>query len=208
MAGNEATGVILAGGKSRRMGSDKSFLEIGQAGMIQLVAAELQKVFEEILIAGGSEETGRRLGLTVVADLIPGGGPLSGIHAALTASSHDKCLVVPCDMPFLKAEMAALMVGLAQGYEVAVPTDGVYFQPLFAVYDKSCIEVIEQSLRAGRYKVIDFYPQVRVNYVHEKLLGELADTWRAFFNVNTPRDLYQARVMAGITEEKRENENC
>jgi molybdopterin-guanine dinucleotide biosynthesis protein A len=200
--------VILAGGKSRRMGKDKSFLEVGQSAMIQLVATELKKVFKEILIAGGSEETGRRLGLKVVADLIPGGGPLSGIHAALNASSHDKCLVVPCDMPFLKAEMASLMVSLAQGYEVAVPTDGVYYQPLFAVYDRSCIKVIEQALRAGRYKVVDFYPQVRVNYVNEKLLNELADTGRAFFNVNTPADLHQARVMAGITEKKQVNKNC
>ena len=202
MATYEAAGVILAGGKSRRMGSDKTFLEVGQAGMIQLVAAELQKVFKEILIAGGNEETGRRLGLTVVADLIPGGGPLSGIHAALNASSHDKCLVVPCDMPFIKAELAALMVSLAHGYDVAVPTDGAYFQPLFAVYDKSCINVIEQALRAGRYKVVDFYPQVRVNYVNDKYLRELADTGRAFFNVNTPTDLYQARVLAGVAEKK------
>ncbi|MDD4239752.1 MAG: molybdenum cofactor guanylyltransferase [Desulfotomaculaceae bacterium] len=202
MAIYEAAGVILAGGKSRRMGSDKTFLEVGQAGMIQLVAAELQKVFKEILIAGGSEETGRKLGLKVVADLIPGGGPLSGIHAALNAASHDKCLVVPCDMPFLKAELAALMVSMAQGYDAAVPTDGVYFQPLFAVYDKSCIKAIEQALRAGRYKVVDFYPQVRVNYVNEKLLRELADTGKAFFNVNTPTDLQQARVMARETGRK------
>lgn len=195
----EAAGVILAGGKSRRMGSDKTFMKVGQAGMIQHVAAELQKVFKEILVAGGSEETGRRLGLTVVADIIPGGGPLSGIHAALNIASYNKCLVVPCDMPFLKAELAALMMSLARGYDVTVPTDGTYFQPLFAVYDKSCIKVIEQALREGKYKVIDFYPQVRVNYVNDKLLRDLADTERAFFNVNTPKDLHQARIMAGET---------
>lgn len=204
----EAAGVILAGGKSRRMGSDKAFMEVGQAGMIQLVAAELQKVFKEILIAGGSEETGRRLGLTVVADLIPGGGPLSGIHAALKTSSHNKCLVVPCDMPFLKAEMAALMVSFAEGYDVTVPTDGTYFQPLFAVYDKNCINAIEHALQAGRYKVVDFYPQVSVNYVNENYLRELADTGRAFFNVNTPSDLLQARAMAQLTEKDREKKNC
>lgn len=208
MARYKATGVILAGGKSRRMGSDKTFLEVGQAGMIQHVANELRRVFSEILIAGGSEETGRRLGLKVIADLIPGGGPLSGIHAALNIASNDKCLVVPCDMPFLKAELAAYMVSQAKGYDVAVPTDGVYFQPLFAVYDKSCMKVIEEALQAGRYKVVDFYPLVRVNYVNEEHLQKLTDTGRAFFNVNTPKDLQQARVMAGIAEKKRENNNC
>ena len=208
MAMYEAAGVILAGGKSRRMGSDKAFMEVGQAGMIQRVADELQKVFNEVLIAGGGEVTGRRLGLTVVADIIPGGGPLSGIHAALKASLYNKCLVVPCDMPFLKAELAALMVSQAHGYDVAVPTDGTYFQPLFAVYDKSCISVIEHALLAGRYKVVDFYPQVRVNYVNEKYLRELADTGRAFFNVNTPSDLHQARAMAELAEKDREKKNC
>jgi hypothetical protein len=86
----EAAGVILAGGKSRRMGSDKAFMEVGQAGMIQLVATELKKVFKEILIAGGGEETGRRLGLTVVADLIPGGGRI-----AEDAPAYRKIIVEP-----------------------------------------------------------------------------------------------------------------
>lgn len=204
----KSTGVILAGGKSRRMGSDKAFMEVGQAGMIQLVAEELKKVFKEVLIAGGGEEAGKRLGLTVVADIIPGGGPLSGIHAALKISSFNKCLVVPCDMPFLRAELAVFMLSMAEGYDVAVPTNGSFYQPLFAVYDKSCIDVIENALRAGRYKVVDFYPQVKVNYVNDKYLRQLTDTGRAFFNVNTPSDLHKARDMAKLSEKDRENTNC
>lgn len=189
----QATGVILAGGKSMRMGADKAFLTVGRAAMIERVAGELNKVFKEILIIGGDEETGRRLGLKVVPDLIRGGGPLSGIHAALITAESQKCLVVPCDMPFLNADLANIMIKQSEGYDVTVPQHGNYLQPLFAVYSKSCIHAIEEALNNHRYKVVDFYPRVRVNYVSEILLKTVADIDTVFFNVNTPLDLEKAR---------------
>lgn len=192
----QATGVILAGGKSRRMGADKAFLEVGREAMIQRVAAELGQIFAEVLIAGGSGEAGRRLGLRVIPDLVEGGGPLGGIYAALSGAAHEKCLVAACDMPFVTGGLAQFMVRRAEGWDVAVPRHGIHLQPLFAVYSKGCLGAIGQTLRAGRYKVIDFYPLVRVNYVNEEDLRTLADIDVAFFNVNTPRDLDAARDLA------------
>lgn len=191
----KVTGVILAGGKSRRMGTDKAFLSVGREAMIERAAAELSKVFTEILISGGDEETGTRLGLKVVPDLIKGMGPLSGIHAALIAAQHEKCLVVPCDMPFLSADLAEIMIRHSEGYDVTVPQHGDYLQPLFAVYDKSCIQAIEEALLENRHKVVDFYPRVRVNYVSEAILNAAADIDTVFFNVNTPLELEKARMM-------------
>lgn len=202
----QATGVILAGGKSTRMGADKAFLEIGREEMIRRIAGELKKVFKEILICGGKEETGKRLGLKVVGDLIKGGGPLSGIHAALHHMSHQKCLVVACDMPFINAGMAQCIVKHAEGYDVAVPRHGIHLQPLFAVYGRGCIPAIEQSLAASRYKIVDFYPMVRVNYVSEEKLRALADIDFAFFNVNTPVDLEKARELE--RKINRESKSC
>lgn len=193
----QATGVILAGGKSRRMGADKAFLEVGREEMIRRVAVEMMKVFDEVLICGGGEETGRRLGLRVLTDRVQGVGPLSGIHAALHGAIHQKCLVAACDMPFVNADLARFMIRQAEGYDVAVPRHGVHLQPLFAVYSKSCIPVIEKFLLGARYKIVDFYPLVRVNYVNEDLLRALSDIDIAFFNVNTPADLNKARQMAG-----------
>ena len=192
----QATGVVLAGGKSKRMGYDKAFLEVGEAAMIKQVASELKKVCNEVLIAGGTEEYGELLGLPVIPDRIPGRGPLSGIHAALGAAKNSKCLVTACDMPFVTAALARSMITQADGYDVAVPTHGIHLQPLFAVYDKNCIGPIEQSLLNNVRKVIDFYPLVRVNYVNEKYLRAIADIDFAFFNVNTPDDLKKARTMA------------
>ena len=156
---------------------------------------KLKKVFKEILISGGDEEIGARLGLRVVPDLIQGWGPLSGIHATLLAARSRKCLVVPCDMPFLNADLARIMADLSDGYDVTVPQHGDYLQPLFAVYDKNCIPAVEEALRNGRHKVVDFYPRVRVKYVSETLLRAAADIDTVFFNVNTPLDLEKARMM-------------
>lgn len=190
-----AAAVILAGGKSSRMGMDKAFLTVGRDAMIERVVVELRKVFEEILISGGDEETGARLGLEVVPDLIQGGGPLSGIHATLIMAQSQKCLVVPCDMPFLSVGLAEIMIQQSEGYDVTVPQHGNYLQPLFAVYSKRCIHPIEEALNNDRHKVVDFYPRVRVNYVSETLLKAAADIDTVFFNVNTPLDLEKARMI-------------
>lgn len=191
----EVAGVILAGGKSRRMGTNKALLTVGRDAMIERAAEELKKIFKEVLISGGDEETGERLGLRVVPDLISGWGPLSGIHATLLAARSRKCLVVPCDMPFISAELAKIMVELSDGYDVTVPQHGDYLQPLFAVYDKNCIPAVEEALSNGRHKVVEFYPRVRVKYVSEAILRGVADIDTVFFNVNTPLDLEKARII-------------
>lgn len=201
----QATGVILAGGKSKRMGTDKAFLDVGREAMIRRVAEELAKLFAELLICGGEEETGKRLGLRVITDLIKGGGPLSGIHAALHGAKYGQSLVVACDMPFVSAPLAQYMIRQAEGYDVAVPRHGIHLQPLFAVYSKSCSKVVEESLHAGRYKIIDLYPRVRVNYVNEENLRAIANIDTAFFNINTPAELARAREMAGKEEKNQEN---
>jgi molybdenum cofactor guanylyltransferase len=202
------TGVILAGGKSKRMGIDKALLSVGRDAMIERAVAVLGKVCAEVLISGGGEETGRRLGLKVVPDLIKGMGPLSGIHAALHAAQSEKCLVVPCDMPFLSAELAEVMIRQSEGYDVAVPQHGDYLQPLFAVYDKSCIQAIEEALHNNRHKVVDFYPRMRVNYVSETILQAAADIDTVFFNVNTPLELEKARMMEQRMNKKTRRTNC
>lgn len=192
----KATGVILAGGKSRRMGVDKAFLAVGCEAMIERVAIELAKVFDEVLISGGSADAGRKLGLKVLPDLILGGGPLSGIHASLKGSSHEKCLFVACDMPFVNSSLARFMIEQSEGYDAVVPQHGIFYQPLFAVYSRACIQTIEEFLASRKYKIADFYSHVRVNFISEKYLQAFADIDTMFFNVNTPVDLEKARGMA------------
>ena len=188
----EATGAILAGGKSLRMGAKKAMLRVGRQLMVQRVADELKKVFPEVIISGDDQEVGGSLGLPVVPDLVSLGVPICGIHAALHAARHPVVLAVACDMPFVTGNMAELMVSLVDGYDVAVPKRGEYLQPLFAVYCRSCLPAIEKRLSAGESKTTCFYEDVKVNYVDlEKYTG--LDWEAVFFNVNTPGDLRKAR---------------
>ncbi|OPY57867.1 MAG: Molybdenum cofactor guanylyltransferase [Pelotomaculum sp. PtaU1.Bin035] len=201
----QATGVILAGGKSIRMGTDKAFLKVGRQNMIEHIAGELKKVFSEVLISGGDPETGRRLGLRVIADLIEGNVPLCGVHAALHAALHEKILAVACDMPFITAKLACFMIRQVEGYDVAVPSHGIYVQPLFAAYNRSCLPVIEKSLSEARYKVSGLYSLLRTNYVNMESLCPDIDIETVFYNVNTPVDLHKAREMADKNGERRES---
>ena len=191
----QVTGVILAGGRSARMGADKAFLAVGREVMIERVAGEIKKICAEVLVAGGSFETGLRLGLKVIPDRIAGCGPIGGIHAALHAARYELTLVVACDMPFITRKLAVILIDRAEGYDVAVPRHGDYLEPLFAVYRKTCLPAIEESLKASRCKVTDFYPRVRVNYLAEEEWRAAVDLDKVFFNVNTPHDLNRARKM-------------
>jgi molybdopterin-guanine dinucleotide biosynthesis protein A len=192
----QATGVILAGGLSLRMGSEKATLKIGQQVMIHRIANELKKVFPEVIIAGNiQEDVDNYIGIPVVPDRIDRGVPICGIHAALYAASYPHILVVACDMPFVTSQMAEQMVQLSSGFDVVVPRKGPYLEPLFAVYHRNCIPAIEKWLSGGKRKTDGFFQYVKVNYIDEDIFVNI--DWDVdFFNVNTPGDLHKARKMA------------
>lgn len=193
-----ATGVILAGGKSVRMGVNKALLKIGKLQMVQHIANELLGVFPEVIISSNDQALGLSLGLPVVPDRFDNKVPLCGIHAALCVSKFECIHVVACDMPFVTGKLAQMMLGETTGYDAAVPRHGMRLEPLFAVYRKSCLQAVERCLLEGNNKTDSFYKAVNVNYVDmKKLLG--VDEKDIFFNVNTPSDLNKARKIAGLS---------
>jgi len=111
-------------------------------------------------------------------------------------------------MTFINSTLSRFMIQQAEGYDVTVPCHGIHLQPLFAVYSKTCVPAVKKSLSASRYKIVDFYPQVRVNYVNEEKLQALSDIDIVLFNVNTPVDLGKSRVIAQIEERSRESKIC
>ncbi len=186
---------VLAGGKNSRMKIHKAFLEVGGRPMIARILEELAAHFEEVLIVANEPEKYATLGFPVYRDLIPGRGPLSGIHAALTYAAYDHTFIVACDMPFVNGRLARQVTEKAWGYDCAVPKAGKHPEPLFAAYARSCLPVIEDCLAAGRLKVMDLFARVRVNYVEEDFAG-LAQPGDIFFNVNHPGDLARAELIA------------
>ena len=185
--------VILAGGKSSRMGKDKALLNLGKQKMIEYVLEEIRDVFKDILIIG-SPESYDFPGVPVEPDIIPGRGPLSGIHAGLIHTGKDYVFVTACDMPFVNKKLIQYMINkLDNKYDVLIPRVGEFMEPLFALYGKRCIAPIEENLNAGRYKVLDFLPKVRVNYIYPEEINAFVEPEKVFFNVNTPQELERAK---------------
>lgn len=186
------SGVVLAGGKSRRMGFNKAFLKFGPQHLIERIVATLKEVFTENILVADSPELYWNLGLPVVTDIFPGCGPLSGIHAGLVYTNTPYIFVVACDMPFVTAQFILFLLGQAAGYEVIVPQINEQTEPLCAVYHKGCLPVVEKGLKAGQYKVTDFFQAVKVKYIAQEKFSYMDEEHIIFTNLNTRNDLKRA----------------
>lgn len=195
---SQATAIILAGGKSSRMGTDKALIKVNDENMLEGAVRALAGGFGELIVSANNKSYDS-LGIKTVSDVFPGRGPLSGIHAGMLASGNDVNFVVPCDMPFIDVKLALYMVELAAGFDVVVPKIGSYYEPLFAVYNKSCLPAVEAHLMAGRNKVTRLYTDsgLKVRCVSESEIEKFGHSESLFFNVNTPVDLEQAKNIAG-----------
>lgn len=196
---SQATAIILAGGKSSRMGRDKALLRVKDDNMLEEAIRVLAGGFDEILVSA-NDRSYDSLKIKTIPDVYPGRGPLAGIHAGLRVSAHDVNFVVACDMPFIDVRLALYMLELVVGYDVVVPKMGDYYEPLFAVYTKNCLAAIEDQLKAGRNKTSAFYSKVKVRFVDRNDLERFGHSDCLFFNVNTPVDLKKAQHMMGRRE--------
>ncbi len=190
------TGVIQAGGKSTRMGgTPKALLELGGRRIIERVVAVVRRVVDDVLIVTNTPELYAFLGLPTVADVFPGHGSLGGIYSGLAAATGDAAFTVACDMPFLRADVARLVIARAAEGDVVIPRVGDQLETLHAVYGKRCLGPMEERLRAGRLKIVGFFDAVRVLEIPEPDIARHADPAVVFMNVNTPEELERARSL-------------
>ncbi len=188
------SGLILAGGASRRMGRDKAFLELDGRPLIGIVIERMAGVCAEVLVVAGDTRPYAGLGVPLVTDRFPGVGVLGGLHAGLAAAAHDLALVVGCDMPFLNPALLRAFAGWAEGFDVAALRQGEQVETLHAAYRRACLPAIEAAIRAGERRIVSFFPQVRVRYVEVEEVTPFDSTGRSFRNVNTPQEWEAARA--------------
>jgi molybdopterin-guanine dinucleotide biosynthesis protein A len=198
----ETTAIILAGGKSSRMGVDKAMLLVNGQPMIEKIARQLDGFFSQILISANDVGKYTFLGYDVVPDKIPGQGPLMGIASALEVSSNELNFVVACDIPHIELHYVRKMLAEAKDVDIIVlitdnnkvsqTTDrntqyavrNTRFEPLFAVYRRSSLRAINEVLSSGRRKISDTFGHCRTRYI------ELGKTdWLT--NLNTIADYEQ-----------------
>jgi molybdenum cofactor guanylyltransferase len=192
----ELSGVILAGGKSRRMGRDKSQLALGGETLAARAARTLGAVCDDLTVVTNTPEQFAGLGARLTGDVIPGGGALSGIHAGLAAARHEFALVVACDMPFLNAALLRHIASLAPGHDAVVPRWLGESEPLHAVYSRSCTAAIEPLLRRGGGRIGEFYERIRVRYLEHEEIIRFDPDGLSFFNINSPQDWARALELA------------
>jgi len=197
------TSVILVGGKSRRLGTNKALVEVGGRTILERVVGRLQPLSEEsVLVVNTEAEVAQyeRLGTWRIAvDVYPDGGSLGGLYTGLSVAETSHCLVVACDMPFLSGDLLAYMILGADQYDVVMPRNDGLLEPLHAIYGVSCLAPIRALLRSGDRKIINivnFLPEVKVRYVEREEIERLDPRFLSFFNVNTRDDLVLAGRLA------------
>ena len=191
------TGVIQAGGRSTRMGGEpKALMRLGGRRIVERVVAAIAGEVDDLLLVTNTPELYAFLGLRMVGDALPDHGSLGGIYTGLLHAPGDAAFTVACDMPFLRADVARLVIARAAESDVVIPRTGDQLETLHACYAKACLPAMETRLRAGRLKITGFFDDVRVLEIDEAAVRAVADPAVVFMNVNTPDELAQAQVIA------------
>jgi molybdopterin-guanine dinucleotide biosynthesis protein A len=182
---------ILAGGASRRMGTDKSQLLIAERTLIQRIADTLFEVFDSVTIVGREVDDTR---LKAAPDVYSEWGALGGLHGALNVCTRDWAYVVACDLPFVSARLITDLLNRREGYDAVVPIqpDGRP-QPLSSLYRKAtCLEPATELIEAGKRRPLDLLDRVNTRWISFSDLAQLPDAQNFFLNINTPEDYYEA----------------
>ena len=180
---------ILAGGHATRFGGrDKSALVVGGRTILETQIAQLSSLTDNLVIIRAAD------------DVVPGCGPLGGIHAALTRVCGDAAsavFVIACDMPYVTAAMAAYLLSLADSADIVVPKTERGYHPLCAVYSTACLDTIGQRLAQRRLKVIEVFADVRTRVVTSEELVRFGACDRLLANVNTPAEYAGLEALQG-----------
>lgn len=196
---NDVTGILLAGGKSRRMGEDKRFLIVGGQRLYERSLAMLRSIFQEVRIVIAQDSPPLSADVPVSRDLVPNCGTLGGIYTGLKEAGTAHIFVVACDMPFLNSEVIRYLVSLKSMADAVIVRLSQGVQPTHAVYSRQCLPVFEEMVHTGRLKVQDCigHPSLKVRLVEYEELREIDPNGHSFLNVNTPADLETVRLLYG-----------
>jgi len=198
---------VQAGGESRRMGQDKALMHFLGRPLIQRVVERLAPIADEVIVTTNHPEDYRFLSLPLFPDLKPGRGALGGLYTALSSATGESVAVVACDMPFasialIEAANRLLVEGEA---DVVIPDSGGGLEPMHAVYRReTCLPAIESAIAADKWRLISWFPQVKVLILQPDEVKRYDPTGLAFWNLNTPEEFVEAEETAkqefGTTE--------
>jgi len=190
---------IQAGGQSSRMGEDKALKMFLGRPLIQRVIERLSPIADEVIVTTNHPEAYSFLDVRLLSDLKPGRGALGGLYTAIASASHPVVAVVACDMPFASATFieTASRILIEEEADVVIAKSNEGYEPLHAIYRRdTCLPAIEASIEADQWKVIAWFPQVKVRVLTPEELKHLDPAGLAFWNVNTPEEFAKAEQLA------------
>jgi molybdenum cofactor guanylyltransferase len=193
----DVSGVLIAGGKSRRMGMDKRLLTVGGTNLFHRTLSLLEQMFSETIVVLAQPVASLEVrGSRVVYDVIPDTGSLGGLYTGLMAASHPRIFAVACDMPFLDADMMRFMASFDSAADIVVAKLQSGFQPLHALYSRSCLPFLKAMAADRDLKIQKLYgaQQLRVTVVDMADIASVSNGLKSFRNVNTAEELAQAEA--------------
>ncbi len=193
----DVTGILLAGGKSRRMGEDKRFLHVGERTLFEQSLAVLRSIFRDVLIVIAQDSPPLETDAAVIRDLVSDCGSLGGLYTGLSQATTEHVFVVACDMPFLNQEAVRYVIGLKEEADIVMAEGKNGLQPMHAVYSRRCLPVFAEMVRTHHLKIQDIvaHPSLKVRLINMAELSRIDPEGRSFLNVNTPADLEAARKL-------------
>lgn len=202
MSHQTPSAAILAGGPATRFGGrDKSALLVDGRAILDRQIAALAPLTTDLLIVGGRNGVGGGGGDVArprfVSDIVPGCGPLGGLHAALTEARGDALVVVACDMPYVTSPFIAYLLSLARDADIVVPHSDRGYHPLCAVYTRACLEPAAARLADRRLKMLELVAGMRTRVVPVEDIRRFGDPDRLLTNVNTPAEYADLNALHG-----------
>ena len=198
------TAVILAGGRNTRFPVQKGLIVINGSSIMQRNLSLMRSLFRNVFISTNRPELYFHFGATLLGDILPSRGPMSGLHAALANSGDDDVFVVACDMPFPEERLIRLLCqrhldpGRAERPDATMPVFNGAVQPLFGIYGRPVIRALEDAIIEEKVTLRRFLEGVDVQYICETDVRAADLEGRSFVNINTMED-YEA--IAGHEEE-------
>jgi len=183
----DCTAIIMAGGDSRRMGTDKANVTLGDKTLLQTVTATMRQLFPQVIIS--VRQPRADIDLPQVCDEQPDGGPLAGLVASLGQITTPWAFMVACDMPFVVPEVVELLAGHRLKHQAVVPVVHGHPQPLAAFYAANCLALLRASLAVQQKGLRGVLKQLDVRYVDEAEMLKADPQLRSFFDLDTPQDV-------------------
>jgi len=197
-------GIVLCGGKSKRMGSPKAWLPFGDERLLQRVVRTLLGPLDHLAVVAAPDQNLPPLPPDVILtrDSVAGKGPLQGLATGMAALSGrvEAAYVSSCDVPFLQPAFVRHLIGLLEDDDIVIPKEGEFYHPLAAVYRTSVLPAAETLLRHGRLRIIYLFEECRVRAVPVEDLRVVDPDLRSLQNVNSLEDYRAALEAAGLSD--------